>query len=108
MIRKRNNNEFTSCPFCIRIYFDRGIGHNVIKRSVLIREGHVVHQTSISDHASYESDLSDNDQNQLAKFWKMGSTAQNAKNGLIIFQDRTYSSSSICRDIKKISDFVVW
>ena len=44
VIRKRNNNEFTSCPFCIRIYFDRGIGYNVIKRSVLIREGHVVNQ----------------------------------------------------------------
>ena len=33
-IRKRKNNEFTSCPFCIRISFDRDIDHYVIKRSV--------------------------------------------------------------------------
>ena len=51
----------------------------------MVHEGCVVNQASISDHASYESDLSDDQKNQLAKFGKMGSTAQNAKNGLILF-----------------------
>ena len=31
-IRKRKNNEFISCPFCIRISFDRDIGRYVIKK----------------------------------------------------------------------------
>ena len=30
-IRKGKNNEFISCPFYIRISFDRDIGHYVIK-----------------------------------------------------------------------------
>ena len=76
-IRKRKKNEFTPWPFCIRISFDRDIDHCAIKRSVLTHEGHVVNQASISGHASYESDLSDDEKNQLAKFEKMGSTAQN-------------------------------
>ena len=33
-IRKRENNKFTSCPFCIRVSFDRDIGHYAIKRCV--------------------------------------------------------------------------
>ena len=70
-IRKRKNNEeFTLCLFYIHISFDRDIGHYVIKRSVSTHEGHVVNQASISDHASYESDLSDDEKNQLAKFGK--------------------------------------
>ena len=69
-IRKRKNNEFSLCPFCIRISFDMDFCHYVIKRSVLTHEGHVVNQVSISDHASYESDLSDDEKNQLAKFGK--------------------------------------
>ena len=91
-IRKRENNEeFTSCPFCLRISFDRDVGHYVIKRNMLTHKGHVVNQASISGHASYESDLSDDEKNQLAKFRKMGSTAQNAKNSLLrLFQNRTY------------------
>ena len=102
-IRKRKNNEvFTLCPFCVRISFDRGIGHNVVKRSVFTHEGHVVNQASISDHASYESDLSDDEKNQLAKFRKMGSTAQNAKNSLLrLFQNRTYDSYLIYGVVKK-------
>ena len=75
VIRKRENNEeFTSCPFCIRISFDKDISHYVIKRSVLTHEGNIVNQASISGHASYESDLSDDEKNQLAKFRKMGTT----------------------------------
>ena len=78
-IRKRKNNEFVSCPFCIRITFDRDIGHYIIKRSVLVHEFYVVKQASIFGHASYESDLLDEEKNQLAKFGRMGSTTQNAK-----------------------------
>ena len=91
-IRKRKNNEeFTSCLFHIHISFDRDIGHYVIKRSVFTHEGHVVNQASISGHTSYESDLTDDKKNQLAKFGKMDSTTQNAKNSLLrLFQNRTY------------------
>ena len=99
-IRKRKNNEFTSYPFCIRMSFDRDIGHYVIKRSGLAHEGHVINQVSISRHASYKSDLSDYEKNQLAKFGRMDSTAQNAKNGVIrLFQNYTYDSSLIYRVI---------
>ena len=95
-IRKRKNNEFTLCPFCILISFGWDIGHYVIKRSILTHEGHVLNQASISGHASYESDLSDDEENQLAKFGKMGSTDQNTKNDLTcLFQNRTYDSSFI-------------
>ena len=74
----------------------------------MTHEGHVVNQASISGHISYESDLSDDEKNQLAKFGRMGSTSQNAKNDLIcLFQNRTYDSSLIYRVIKKISDLAV-
>ena len=98
-IRKRKNNEvFTSCPFCVRISFDRGIGHNVVKRSVFTHEGHVVNQASFSGHVYYKTDLS----GDLAKFGRVDSTTQNAKNCLIrLFQNRTYDSSLIYRVIKK-------
>ena len=100
--KKRKNNEFTSCPFCIHISFDRDIGHYIIKRSILTHKGHVVNQASFSGHASYESDVSDDEKNQLAKFGRMGSTFQNAKHCLIrLFQNRTYDSSLIYRVIKK-------
>ena len=66
----------------------------------MTHESHVVNQASISGHASYESDLSDVDKNQLAKFGKMGSTAQNAKTiSLRLFRNRTYDSSLIYRVI---------
>ena len=68
----------------------------------MTHEDLVVNQASISGHASSESDLSDDEKNQLAKFGKMGSSTQNAKNGLIrLFQNRTYDSSLICRVIKE-------
>ena len=68
----------------------------------MTHECHVVNQVSISGHASYELDLSNDEKNQLVKFGKMGSTTQNTKNGLIrLFQHRTYDSSLIYRVIKK-------
>ena len=67
----------------------------------MVHEGRVVNQASISDHASYESDLSDDQKNQLAKFGKMGSTAQNAKKWFnTFFRHRTYDSSLIYHVIK--------
>ena len=85
-IRKKKNKEFTSCPFYIRISFDRDIGHYV-----LTREGHVLNQASISGHASYELDLLDDEKNQIVKFVKISDTTQNAKNGVLrLFQHRTY------------------
>ena len=59
----------------------------------MTHEGHVV---------SYESDLSDDEKNQLAKFGKIGSTAQNAKTvSLRLFRNRTYDSSLIYRVVNK-------
>ena len=69
----------------------------------MTHEGHVVNQASILGHTSYESDLSDDEKNQLAKFGRMGNTVQNAKNGLIcLFQNHTDGSSLIYRVIKNI------
>ena len=68
----------------------------------MTHEGYVVNQASISGNASYESDLTDDEKNQVAKFGKMGSTAQNAKNGALrLFQHRTYDSSLIYHVVKK-------
>ena len=79
------------------------IGYYVVKRMFLTREGYVVSQASISGHTSYELDLSDDEKNQLAKFGKMGSTAQNAKKGLLrLFQHRAYDSSLIYRVVKNV------
>ena len=53
-------------------------------------------------HARIESDLTDDEKNQLATFRKMGSTALYAENGLIrLFSNRTYYSSLIYRIVKK-------
>ena len=103
-IKKRKNDEFTLCPFCIRLSFDRDNGHCIIKRSILTHEGHVVNQASFSGHVYYKTDLS----GDLAKFGRVDSTTQNAKNCLIrLFQNRTYDSSLIYRVIKKTSDLAV-
>ena len=53
-------------------------------------------------HARIESDLTDDEKNQLASFGKMDSSALNAKNGLIrLFTNRTYDSSLIYRIVRK-------
>ena len=86
----------------IRISFDRDIDHYIIETSVLIHEDYVINQVSNSGHVSYESDLSDDEKNPLAKFGIIVSTVQNAKNCLIsLFQHHTYDSSLIYRVIKK-------
>ena len=65
-------------------------------------EGHIVHESSIFTHARTESDLTDDEKNQLATFGKMGSTGLNAKNGLIhLFTNRTYDSSLVYRIVRK-------
>ena len=53
-------------------------------------------------HARIESDLTDDEKNQLATFGKMDSSALNSKNGLIrLFTNRTYDSSLIYRIVRK-------
>ena len=82
--------------------FDREISHYVIKKCVLAHKGHIINKSSISGHARVESNLSKYEKNQLAKFGRMGSTTQNAKNGFIrLFMNRTNDSSLIYRVIKK-------
>jgi len=46
----------------------------------LVHEGHIVNESSILTDARIESDLTEDEKNQLAVFGKMGSTAQNTKN----------------------------
>ena len=68
----------------------------------MVHEGHIVNESSILTDARIESDLTEDEKNQLAVFGKMGSTAQNVKNGLIrLFTNRTYDSSLIYRVVKK-------
>ena len=62
----------------------------------MVHEGHIVNESSILTHARIESDLTEDEKNQLDTFGKMGSTALNAKNELIrLFLNRTYDSTLI-------------
>ena len=56
----------------------------LFKKNVLTHEGHVVNKVYTYDHARFESDLSVDEKNQLAKLGRMGSTAQNVENGLSV------------------------
>ena len=68
----------------------------------MVHEGHIVNEPSILTHAKIESDLIEDEKNQFAVFGKMGSTAQNTKQGLIrLFTNRTYDSSLIYHVVKK-------
>ena len=53
----------------------RDVGYYVIKKCVLVHEGHVVNGSSILIHARIESDLTEDEKNQLPVFGKMDSTA---------------------------------
>ena len=56
----------------------------------------------MSGHARVESDLSEDENNQLAKCGRMRSTAQSTQNGVNrLFMNRTYDSSLIYRVIYK-------
>ena len=62
----------------------------------------IVNESSIFTHAKTESNLTDDEKNQLATFGKMGSTGLNAKNGLIrLFMNRTYDSALVYRFVRK-------
>ena len=68
----------------------------------MVHEDHIVNESSIFTHARIESNLVDDEKNQLAIFEKMGSSALNTKNGLIrLFTNRTYDSSFIYRIVRK-------
>ena len=65
-------------------------------------EGLIVNESSIFTHAGIESDLTDDEKNQLTTFGKMGSIGLNAKNWLIcLFTNRTYDLSLIYRIVKQ-------
>ena len=51
-----------------------------MKKCDLVHEDYIVDESSILTHARIESDLTEDEKNQLAIFGKMGSTALNAKN----------------------------
>ena len=75
----------------------------------MAHEGYIVNQSSILTHARIESDLTEDEKNQLATFGKIGSAALNAKNGSIrLFSNRTYDLTLIYRFVKKKSDIAVW
>ena len=74
----------------------------LFKKNVLTHEGHVVNEVYTYGHARFESDLSVDEKNQLAKLGRIGSTAQNVENGFIrLLMNRTYESDMIHRVIKK-------
>ena len=74
----------------------------MIKTCDLAHEGHIFNESSILTHARIESDLTEDEKNQLAIFGKMGGTALNAKHGLIrLFSNYTYDSTLIYRIVKK-------
>ena len=68
----------------------------------MVHEGRIVNESSILTHTRIESDLTEGEKNQLTVFGKMGSTAQNNKNGLIrLSTNRTYDSFLIYRVVKQ-------
>ena len=68
----------------------------------MVHERHIVNESSIFTDARIESDLTEDEKNQLVIFGKMGGTALNTKNGLIrLFSNRTYDSTLIYRIVKK-------
>ena len=108
-VRKRKNEQYSHCSFCVRTYFYREVGNYVIKKCNLSREGHIVNESSIFTHVRIESDLTVDEKNQLAIFGKMGSTGLNAHNALLrLFSNRTYDSSLVYRIVKKTSGIAVW
>ena len=77
------------------LYGGRKLCH---KKCDLFHEGHIVNESSIFTHTRTESDLTDDEKNQLATFGKMGSTGLNAHNGLFrLFTNRTYDSALVYR-----------
>ena len=62
-VRKGNNQQYSYCPFCVRIYFYRDLGHYVITKCDLIHEGHIVNEASILTHARIESNLTKYEKN---------------------------------------------
>ena len=93
-VRKRKNEQYSHCSFCVHICFYRKVENCVIKKCDLVHEGHIVNKSSIFTYARIESDLIEDEKNQLATFGKMGGTALNAKNGLIrLFSNHTYDST---------------
>ena len=57
-VRKRRGCDHSSCPFCVRIAFDRSVGSYVEKLCRCLHTGHVVNLFSIPGHIRFESDLS--------------------------------------------------
>ena len=46
-VRKRKNEQYSYCPFCVRISFYRDVDYYVIKKCVLVHEGHIINESSI-------------------------------------------------------------
>ena len=81
----------------------------MIKKCDLAHEGHIVNESSIFTDARIESDLTEDEKNQLGTFGKMGGIGLNAKNGLFrLFTNHTYDLTLIYRFVKKKSDIAVW
>ena len=68
----------------------------------MFHKGHIINESSIFTHARTESDLADDETNQVARFGKIGSTGLDAKNELIrLFTNRNYDSSLVYRIVRK-------
>ena len=105
-IRKRKGCEQSSCPFSVRIAFDRSVSSYVVKLCRCLYTGHVVNLSTIAGHVKFESDLSVDEREHLANFGKIGYTGLQSKGALSrLFSCRTYDSDMIYRVVKKARNF---
>ena len=101
-VRKMKRCIRTTCPFCVRIVFDRAVGSYIVKVCMLSHLGHVVNLSSIIGHVKFESDLSVEERSQLVNFGKIGFTGLQSKTSLCrLFSNRIYDSDMIYRVCKQ-------
>ena len=74
-IRKRKGVDYSYCPFCVRVTFDRSVDVYVVKRCRSLHIGHVKNFSSIVGHVRFEADFSVQERSQLAIFGKIGYTS---------------------------------
>ena len=93
------------CSFCVSVSFDRIDNAYIVTSCRVDYEGRVANHASIVGHVKFESDLSNEEKDQLNNFGKIGYTGSQPKSGLIrLFENRTYYSDMIYRVVKKARD----
>ena len=97
-IWNRKGCDRTTCPFCVRIAFDRVVRGYIVKVCMLSHLGHVVNLSSIIGHVKFEADLSLEERSQLVNFGKIGYTGLQPKTALCrLFSNWTYDLDMVYR-----------